>query len=130
MARSPARWTSSVHPPPGPRSQTVQIPELVVEVVPAMADGCNAVQVGPVGVLLAAWAGRHVLVREVLAVGDGKHHHADACEDVAVIVGQGCLAGGDKRVGLLTGGGLVGGSREQIEARPSRVGPATLADVV
>ena len=30
------------------------------------------------------------LVRQVLAIGDGKHQHADAREDVAVIVGQRC----------------------------------------
>ena len=31
------------------------------------------------------------LVDEVLEICDGQHHHADAREDVAVNIGQGCL---------------------------------------
>jgi hypothetical protein len=43
------------------------------------------------------------LVREVVAVGDRVDERAEAREDVAVIVGQGCRARGAERGGWWTG---------------------------
>lgn len=49
----------------------MKVPQFVVQVVPVVPDGCHAAKV-PVGVRLAARAGRHIMFGQVLAVGDAE----------------------------------------------------------
>jgi len=85
------RWFRAVH---RPGRCLVQGAERLDRPVVVGADVPDLLDPAPVGCLVRHTAGHEALVvllhvgllGEVLAVGDGEHHHADACEDVAVIV--------------------------------------------